>query len=162
MPEPPSRTPDRDNHVDASRSFTRAFFGSVVEARDASPKRLKRNRMTQPIHLIQFRNSGNRACCALLDGNTARPNAEGDSTYDLATRAINSRRQLQRHLPKACRKRSRTRFCSVSVGPDCGQRAFQGSSSSIRLILWSAMRARVSASQAWGSTPLSFAVSISV
>ena len=50
----------------------------------------------------------------------------------------------------------------VSVGPDCGQRAFQGSSSSIRLILWSAMRARVSASQAWGSTPLSFAVSISV
>ena len=94
MPEPPSRTPDRDNNVDASRSFKRAFFGSVIEARDASPNRLKRNRMTQPIHLIQFRNSGNRACCALLDGNTARPNAEGDSTYDLATRAINSRRSL--------------------------------------------------------------------
>jgi len=50
----------------------------------------------------------------------------------------------------------------VSVRPDRSYRAFHGSSSSIRLILWSGIRARVSASQAWGSTPLSLAVSINV
>jgi peptidoglycan/LPS O-acetylase OafA/YrhL len=50
----------------------------------------------------------------------------------------------------------------VSVRSDCGYRAFQGRSSAIRLSLWSAMRARVSASQACGSTPLSLAVSIRV
>ena len=37
---------------------------------------------------------------------------------------------------------------SVTVRSDRLQRAFQGSRSSIRLILWSGMRARVSASQA--------------
>jgi transposase, IS5 family len=50
----------------------------------------------------------------------------------------------------------------VSVWPDCCHRVFQGSSSSMRLILWSGMRASVSASHAWGSTPLSLAVSMSV
>ena len=50
----------------------------------------------------------------------------------------------------------------VSVRPDRSYRSFQGSSSSIRLILWSAMHARVSASQACGSTPFSLAVSIRV
>ena len=39
---------------------------------------------------------------------------------------------------------------------------FQGRSSSMRLILWSAIRASTSVSQARGSTPLSFAVSIRV
>ena len=53
-------------------------------------------------------------------------------------------------------------IAAVSVRPDRGYRAFQGRSSSIRLILWSGMRARVPASQAWGSTPLSLAVSIRV
>jgi hypothetical protein len=40
--------------------------------------------------------------------------------------------------------------------------AFQGRSSSTRVILPSGMRAKVSASQAWGSMPLSLAVSIKV
>ncbi len=39
---------------------------------------------------------------------------------------------------------------------------FQGMSSSRRVILWSGMRARVSASQASGSAPQSLAVSIRV
>ena len=51
---------------------------------------------------------------------------------------------------------------AVSVRPDRIYRAFQGSSSLIRLILWSAMHASVSASHACGSTPFSLAVSISV
>ena len=50
----------------------------------------------------------------------------------------------------------------VSVRPDRVQWLFQGRSSSILVILWSGMRASVSASQAWGSTPLSLAVSIKV
>ena len=51
---------------------------------------------------------------------------------------------------------------SVTVRSDCRYLKFHGSRSLIRLILWSGMRARVLASQAWGSTPLILAVSISV
>ena len=51
---------------------------------------------------------------------------------------------------------------NVSVRPDCCHRVFQGSSSLMRLILWSGMRASVSASHACGSTPLSLAVSMRV
>ena len=51
---------------------------------------------------------------------------------------------------------------SVSVRPDRSYRAFHGSRSSIRLILWSGIRASVSASHACGSTPFSLAVSIRV
>jgi hypothetical protein len=51
---------------------------------------------------------------------------------------------------------------AVSVRPDCPYLAFHGRSSSTRVILPSGMRAKVSASQAWGSTPLSLAVSIRV
>ena len=54
------------------------------------------------------------------------------------------------------------RRLSVTVRPECGSFAFQGSSASIRLILWSGMRARVLASPAYGSTPLSLAGSINV
>jgi hypothetical protein len=50
----------------------------------------------------------------------------------------------------------------VSVRPDCPYLAFHGRSSSTRVIFQSGMRAKVSASQAWGSMPLSLAVSIRV
>ena len=50
----------------------------------------------------------------------------------------------------------------VSVRADCGYLAFHGSRSSMRLILWSGMRASVSVSHACGSTPFSLAVSIRV
>ena len=50
----------------------------------------------------------------------------------------------------------------VSVRSHCAEGCFQGMSSPRRVILWSGMRARVSASQASGSTPHSLAVSIRV
>ena len=68
-------------------------------------------------------------------------------------------------------KEGETYFVSVRLRRSCGQRRFpcrqagtnfQGMSSSSLVILWSAMLARTCVSQAWGSTPLSLAVSIRV
>lgn len=50
----------------------------------------------------------------------------------------------------------------VTVRSDCYPFQRQGSRSSTLVILWSGMRAKVSASQAWGSTALRLAVSIKV
>lgn len=44
--------------------------------------------MTTPIYLVQFRGQHDRACCALLQGDMAQAAAAGQSTYDLALRAI--------------------------------------------------------------------------
>ncbi len=81
----------------------------------------------------------------------------------------------QCHLnEKAVRKwRSRTSVEDARMGPKqarsivcvrshCAEGWFQGMSSPRRVILWSGMRARVSASQASGSAPFSLAVSIRV
>ena len=47
-----------------------------------------------PIYLIQFKGENDRACCAVLNGDTAQPAAAGQSTYDLASRAIAEHRTL--------------------------------------------------------------------
>ena len=51
---------------------------------------------------------------------------------------------------------------NVSVRSDRSYRAFHGNKSSMRLILWSGIRASVLANHACGSTPFSLAVSIRV
>ena len=60
------------------------------------------------------------------------------------------------------RQTYRNGYRVVSVRSDRYSFQRHGSRSSTLLILWSGMRARVSASQAWGSTALSLAVSIRV
>ncbi len=44
--------------------------------------------MSEPLYLVQFKNQANQICCALLEGDAARPAASRQTTYDLAGRAI--------------------------------------------------------------------------
>ena len=66
-------------------------------------------------------------------------------------------RQVFRESPPYLSKRPVMALLTVQAGAN-----FHGRSSSMRLILWSAMRLRTWVSQAWGSTPFSLAVSIRV
>ena len=64
--------------------------------------------------------------------------------------------------PENVEKLNRDLGLDVSVRSDRSYRAFHGNRSLMRLILWSGIRASVSANHACGSTPFSLAVSIRV